>query len=434
MQVDLGNCLAGEADPGVSRDSLERLDEAVAAAHDRISTGRRNDEFGYAALNLPEATTADAIRSAAAPVVDAEYVLTVGIGGSALGAKTVTRGLGLSGHYVLDNIDPDHVQAVLDDLDLAKTVVNVVSRSGRTTETIANFLLVRNAFDAAGVDWTSRTIVTTGEDGPLRALGERHNIPILDPPVGVPGRFSVFSVVGLVPAAILGGDIDGILAGARSAAEELSGSVFDCPAYAYGTTIDALARRGATVNVMMPYAESLEPFAEWFAQLWAESLGKDGVGEIPVRALGATDQHSQLQLYRGGPRDAVVTLVRPRERGDVAVPAGEFDGVEYLEGVSLAGVLDAEFRATEASLASVRRPSLRVEINRVDGLGLGRLLYGMEAACVLAAELKGVNAFDQPAVEWGKRATRRLLAGDDTKETQAIADKKTLVVGSVEGG
>lgn len=430
MQVDLGNCLAEQADPGVSRDSLERRDAAVAAAHNRITAGRQKDEFGYAALNLPEVTTAEDIQSAVAPVADADHVLTVGIGGSALGAKAITRGLGLRNHHVIDNIDPAHVQGLLDGIDLAETAVNVVSRSGQTIETIANFLLVRDAYEAAGIEWTSRTIITTGADGPLRALADRHDIPILDPPAGVPGRFSVFSVVGLVPAAILGGDIDGILGGARSGAEDLVGSVFDCPAYAYGTVMDALAERGANVNVMMPYAEALEPFAEWYAQLWAESLGKDGVGEIPVRALGATDQHSQLQLYRGGPRNTVVTLVRPRDRPDLAVPNSDVDGLEFLDGVSLAGVLDAEFEATEASLASVRRPNLRIEIARVDGESLGRLLYGMEAACVLAAELKGVNAFDQPAVEWGKRAARGVLAGDDTAETRAIGNKERFEIGS----
>jgi glucose-6-phosphate isomerase len=179
---------------------------------------------------------------------------------------------------------------------------------------------------------------------------------------------------------------------------------------------------------MMPYAESLETYAEWFAQLWAESLGKDGLGQTPARALGATDQHSQLQLYRAGPRDKMVTMVRPREREDRAIPETDLEGLSYLGGSSLGELLDAEFEATEASLAAAGRPSVRVEIDRVDERGLGELLYGMEAACVLAGELYSVDMFVQPAVEWGKRAARGLLGGGEFEEAEAVAEKERLVV------
>jgi glucose-6-phosphate isomerase len=164
---------------------------------------------------------------------------------------------------------------------------------------------------------------------------------------------------------------------------------------------------------MMPYAEAFERFAEWFAQLWAESLGKDGLGQTPARALGATDQHSQLQLYRAGPRDKVVTFVAPDERPEVRVPPADHEALSYLDGATLGGLLDAELDATEASLAAAGRPSIRVAVDAVDAASLGELLYGFEAACVLAGELAGVNAFDQPAVEWGKEAARDLLAGEE---------------------
>ncbi|PSP59019.1 glucose-6-phosphate isomerase, partial [Halobacteriales archaeon QH_7_66_37] len=144
MRVDIGNALSAVADPGVSREELDRLDERVADAHDRISAGRADDEFGYAALNLPGRTDPAAIRDAVAPVADSEAVLTVGIGGSALGAATVSTALGAEGasaeHYVLDNVDPEHTTALLDGIDLSRTAVNVVSRSGMTAETLANFL------------------------------------------------------------------------------------------------------------------------------------------------------------------------------------------------------------------------------------------------------------------------------------------------------
>jgi len=429
MHVDIGNALASVASPGVSRDAMERLDDDVAAAHERIEAGRADAEHGYAALNLPETTDTDAIRAAVDRFDDPDAVLTVGIGGSALGAATLVDALDsdVDAHF-LDNVDPAHVRGLLDSLDLSNVVVNAVSRSGTTAETLSNFLVVREAMDAAGVDWTERTFVTTGESGPLRRLSEKHDLPALSVPAGVPGRFAAFSTVGLACAALCGHDLDAVLAGAADGADRLAGSLFESPAYAYGATAYALDCRGASVNAMLPYAESLETYAEWFAQLWAESLGKDGLGQTPARALGATDQHSQLQLYRAGPRDKVVTMVRPRERPDLAIPETDLEGLAYLGGSSLGDLLDAEFEATEASLAAAGRPSVRVEIERIDERGLGELLYGMEAACVLAGELYGIDTFVQPAVEWGKRAARGLLGGGEFEEAEAVARKERLVV------
>jgi glucose-6-phosphate isomerase len=427
MRVDIGNAMARVATPGVTEDALDRLDECVADAHDRIERGMADDEFGYASLNLPERTDADAIEAAVADV-EADAVLTVGIGGSALGAATVSRALGLEDHYLLDNVDPAQANALLDHLDFERLAVNVVSRSGTTAETLGNFLVVRDAMAAASVDWTDRTVVTTGETGPLRELAHEHGLPALDVPDGVPGRFAALSAVGLVPAAILGGDVAGVLAGGRDARDGLSGSLFECPGYAYGAVAAALERRGAHVNAVMPYAESLEPFAEWFAQLWAESLGKDGQGQTPARALGATDQHSQLQLYRAGRHDKLVTLVRPRERPDREIPSTDVEGLSYLGESSLGDLLDAEFEATEASLAAADQPNVRVELDRVDARGVGDLLYSMEAACVLAGELMAVETFTQPAVEWGKRAARGLLGGGAFEEAEAVRDKHERVV------
>ena len=425
MNIDIGNALAVEADPGLSEAALEALDDRVGAAHDRIAAGREAGEFGYAALNLPERTDPDAIREAVAPLSDSAAVLTVGIGGSALGAATVSTALGPSAvdHRVLDNVDPAHTQEVLDSLPLSETAVNVVSRSGTTAETLATFLVVREAMTEAGVDWTERTVVTTGAEGPLRELADEHALPVLDVPAGVPGRFSALSAVGLVPAAIQGHDLEGLLAGGQRAGDSLAPSLLDCPAYAYGAVAHGLEERGVTVNAVMPYAERLEPFAEWFAQLWAESLGKDGGGQTPARALGATDQHSQLQLYRAGPPDKLVTLVRARERPELSVPEPDIDDLAYLGGHGLGELLDAEFEATEASLAAADRPNVRVEVDRLDAEAVGELLYAMEAACVLAGELGDVATFTQPAVEWGKRAARGLLGGGDFEEAAAVDEK-----------
>ncbi|PSP97404.1 glucose-6-phosphate isomerase [Halobacteriales archaeon QS_5_70_17] len=429
MRVDIGNALAAVAQPGVDRNSLGSLDDRVGRAHDRIERGIDDREFGYAALGLPAEADPGAIREAVTPVEDSEAVLTVGIGGSALGAATLTEALVPERfHGVLDNVDPAHTNRLLADLPLAETAVHVVSRSGTTAETLANFLVVREAFEEAGVDWTQRTVVTTGESGPLRDLADDQGLPALDVPEGVPGRFSVLSSVGLVPAAIHGVDVEAVLEGGRAGREALAPSLFDSPAYAYGAVAHALEVRGAATNVMMPYEERLESFAEWFAQLWAESLGKDGLGQTPVRALGATDQHSQLQLYRAGRHDGLVTFVRARERPGCPIPQTDVEALSYLGGTDLGDLLDAEFEATEASLAAADRPSVRIEVDRLDAAGVGELLYGLEAACVLAGELAGVETFTQPAVEWGKRAARGLLGGGDFEEADAVAGKERLTV------
>ena len=422
MNIDFGNALASEAVTGVSEASLDRLDDRVARAHERIEAGIENRTFGYASLALPEDTDPSEIR-AAVEGFDPEAVLTVGIGGSSLGAETITGALGCSGHHTLDNVDPVETARVLDDLPLESTLVNVVSRSGTTAETLANFLVVRSAMDDSGVEWTERTVVTTGESGPLRELAEEHDLPTCSVPEGVPGRFSALSAVGLLPAAALGCDIEAILAGGAEGCESLSASLFETPAYAYGAVAHALENRGATTNAFVPYAEALEPLAEWFAQLWAESLGKDGLGQTPVRALGATDQHSQLQLYRAGRKDKLVTLLRPRNREDVSIPETDIESLSYLGGESLGELLDAEFEATEASLAAAGQPNVRLEIDRLDEKGVGRLLYELEAACVLVGELSGVETFTQPAVEWGKRAARGLLGGKEFEEAEAVAEK-----------
>jgi len=426
MRVDIGNAL--DTGHGISADALDRLDDRVARAHDRIEAGRAGGTHGYAALNLPETADPDAVREAAAGF-DPAAIVNVGIGGSALGAATISHALGNEPPaYFLDNVDPAHVRALLADLPLEETVVNVVSRSGTTAETLANFLIVREAMADAGVDWTERTVVTTGESGNLRGLADEHDLPALDVPDGVPGRFSALSTVGLFAAAVQGHDLDALLAGAADQAAALSGSLYDSPGYAYGAVSYALAERGVNVNAVMPYAESLESFAEWFAQLWAESLGKDGLGQTPARALGATDQHSQLQLYRAGPRDKVVTFVRPTERPDLPIPETDLAGLSYLGAHDLGDLLDAEFEATEASLANAGVPNVRIEVDRVDAYGLGELLYAMEAATVLYGELAGVDAFVQPAVEWGKKAARGLLGEGDYEEADAVAEKRRLVV------
>lgn len=429
MQVDLGNSLRTVADPGISRDALDRLDAQISVSHDRICEGRDTNEFGYAALNLPESTETRKIEEAVTEMPDAGMVLTIGIGGSALGAVMLTEALGSGdSHIAIDNVDPVYVKQTLGELDFEETVIHVVSKSGSTIETIANFHVVMSAFESAGVDWTERTVVTTGDTGPLRSIANEYSLPVLDAPDNVPGRYAALSPVGLVPLEVLGHDVDAVLSGAAQSAQELSGSLYSTPAYAYAAVMAGLARRGVVANAMMPYAESLESFSEWFSQLWAESLGKDGFGQIPLRVLGVTDQHSQLQLYREGPRNTVVTFLRSASTAGVEVPAVEDPSMSFLDGVSLGEILHAEFEATEASLAAASRPSVRIEVDETEAGNLGKLVYGMEAACIMVGELQCVDPFDQPGVEWGKEATKALLGGGRSERLVELEGKVSLVV------
>ncbi len=431
MNIDIGGALSSVASPGVSRPALERLDDRVARAHERIHAGRESNDHGYAALNLPEQVDPTAIRAVTDRFETVDAVLVAGIGGSALGAATIGAALDVP-IYTLDNVDPAATRAVLAELPLERTVLVAVSRSGTTTETLANFLVARAAFEDAGIDWQDRTLVITGEEGPLATLADRQSLPRLPVPDGVPGRYSVLSSVGLAPAALAGADIEALLAGGREAAATLSDSLFETPGYAYGAVAYALGIRGAAVNAMMPYSESLERFSEWFTQLWAESLGKEGLGQIPTRAVGVTDQHSQLQLYRAGPRQLVISVLGVADQPTVPIPTPEHETLAYLDDTDLSELLATERATTVASLAEAGRPSVELTIDAITPTSIGTLFYTMEAACIMAGELYGVDPFTQPAVEWGKRATRGLLRGEETPETAAVKHRESLVIGSEE--
>lgn len=431
MELDIGNALATVADPGVDRNTLEGCNADVAEAHRRIRAGIRSGDHGYAALGLPAETDPDAIYETIASLPTASHIILIGIGGSALGAKTIVDVCDTDTQvHVLDNIDGGMVQDVFATVPPEETVVHIVSKSGKTTETIANAVTVIGAFQEAGVDWRDRILVTTGDAGPLAQFAENHDLPTLAAPATVPGRFAALSTIGLPVPALAGVDIEALLAGGQDAVEALEPDLFESPAYAFGAMSYLLAEEGVAVNAMMPYAERLETFAEWFAQLWAESLGKEGVGQVPARALGVTDQHSQLQLYRAGPPNTQVTFVTVENGEDWTIPAPAIELGESLSGKTFGDVIEAEQRGTEASLADAGRPNVRFTLSQLDARGLGELLVTMEAACILAGELFEIDTFEQPAVEWGKRATRALLAGKETAETEAIAEKEILTVPS----
>lgn len=368
--------------------------------------------------------TANRIRE----TFDAFVVL--GIGGSALGPIAVQQALNHPRYnelpssqrgprfYVEDNIDPERMQALLDVIDSKRTCFNVVSKSGNTSETIAQFLVLAERIHKAGGSVKEQVIFTTGEnDGYCNRVAKQEGAKRFVVPEGVGGRFSELCPVGLLPAAVCGIDIRALLEGAATVDRYIEMQDANM-VYWDGLLQYAAMQRGLTISVMMPYCDALKYIADWYAQLWAESLGKrfnrEGhevfTGQTPVRALGATDQHSQIQLYTEGPRDKVITfLAVDSYRNTIPIPhLYAFD--EYVSGHTMEEVLVAEQKATAYALTQVGRPNKTILLPEVNADTLGQLLYWLEMETAFVGELLHINAFDQPGVEAGKAATRQILA------------------------
>jgi glucose-6-phosphate isomerase len=376
-------------------------------------------------------------------------VVVLGIGGSALGPLALRTALRPSGWnalgddardgyprlHVLDNIDPVTVGALLDRLDVSRTLFLVVSKSGGTAETMAQYLIVRGRMAATGQSAGDHLVfVTDPEKGALRALARAEGIVAIDIPPAVGGRFSVLSPVGVLPAALTGIDVSALLAGAGHMRERCaSPELFRNPAGLFAVVQWlAHANRQRGIHVMMPYADPLRDLADWFVQLWAESLGKErsdgaNVGPTPIAALGATDQHSQVQLFMEGPQDKTVTFVVAGETPvDLPIPGAPAASPDlaYLAGHSLSQLLAVEQRATAAALAKRGRLNMTIRLDRVDPWHVGGLLMLLELATAYAGELYAVDAYDQPGVELGKRFTYALLGrpgfDDARREWEAL--------------
>jgi glucose-6-phosphate isomerase len=347
----------------------------------------------------------------------------VGIGGSALGPMALHRALNHPYYNVLpdnrgprihfaENTDPNTLGAILDVADPDGTWVNVVTKSGSTAETMANFLVIRGFLvDSLGsFGYQERTVATTDpEEGFLKEIADREDLRVLPIPPDVGGRFSVLTPVGLLPAAVTGLDIEALLLGAVRCVDEVEDQGVEHPA-AVGAAMHYLmdTARGRNVRVMMTYADSLERLAAWFVQLWAESLGKDGKGSTPHGAVGTTDQHSQVQLYMEGPQDKVIEIVEVEEHPrDLEIPNAyeDLEGVGYLGGHTMAELLRVECDATRRALAEAGRPNSTISLGAVNEENLGYLLQALEIQTAIAGSLYGVNAFNQPGVEAGKQIT-----------------------------
>ena len=438
LSLDIGRCMAGAAGtkgltPELQAGLAPRLEDARKALLARAGTGM----LGWTELPLQDPR--QYMDFAAAAAGRYECLLVIGIGGSALGTIALATALlpfywneltpdargGRPRLYVLDNVDPDEMAALLERLDLKRTLVNVISKSGNTGESMAGYLVARERLEAAvgAAALKDHLVFTTDpEKGTLRPMGDALGVPMFDLPAGVGGRFSVLSAVGLLPAAVTGMDVVALLAGARDMAETIAQTeAWDNPACEFAGVHylqdTALGRR---VSVMMPYSARLRDVADWYRQLWAESLGKAvdrqgktvHCGPLPVKALGVTDQHSQLQLYAEGPDDKVFTFLGVGEFAEemrIPAPGPEAASLAYLGGHTVAELMWAEQKSTAWALAEKGRPSLTITLPRVDARSLGALLYMLQMATAIAGELYDVDAFDQPGVELSKEATYALM-------------------------
>jgi len=432
---------------GITKKQLKDLARRTEPLILRLNKERKDGKTPYRDLPFRTEISQQVKELVANLKDDCENLVVLGIGGSALGNIALQTALNPYMYnlddrrrrgprlFVFDNVDPAQFASFLDWVGdkLDKTIFNVISKSGRTTETAAQFLIIRNVLlDRLGRDLYKRQVIATTDPkrGTLRAIADTEELRWLEVPEGVGGRFSVLSAVGLFSAAMCGIDIDSLLAGARDVDKRVSCEDFYKNPAAINAAINYhFYNHGKKISVMMPYSYHLKDLADWYRQLWAESLGKTEdlkgnevhIGPTPIKALGATDQHSQIQLYREGPNDKLFTFLQVNNFDkDVTIgPAPDCaPELGFLAGKCLSTLLNNEKKATEYALLQSKRPCLTVLFPQVDAYTVGQFIYLYEVITSFAGTLFGVNPYDQPAVELGKEATFALMGkpGDEYEE------------------
>lgn len=423
---------------GISERQIEGIKTKVYDIDRRIKS-REYPELAF--IDLLEQDTAEIKKTASFIRNNFENFIILGIGGSALGPRAITEALSPFHNldkkprvFICDNVDPRTLDRILSLTDLKKTAVNVITKSGSTAETMSSFMVLWDRMNKAGSDAPESFIATTDpEKGNLRKIVNEKGLKSLSIPSGVGGRYSVLSPVGLLLAEVIGVSADEMLQGARDIHKRYSDAeVWKNPAYLFGVLLYLMEREEKrTMNVMAPYADGLKPLAEWFCQLWAESLGKLGMGLTPYPSLGTTDQHSQLQLWMEGPEDKVVIFIKVDDYGvDIKIPGifQDMDGLNYLGGHTMSELIKAEQESTELALAKIKRPNMAIGIPKIDAYHMGQLFHFFEMATAFTGFLYGINPFNQPGVEEGKNFTYGMMGkkGFEAKkeEVEKAREKK----------
>jgi len=418
---------------GITADQLKQLAEETSPLISQLNKERKDGRTPYRDLPFNKEISRK-VKELVAELKDrCENLVVLGIGGSALGNIALQTALNPYMHnfddaqrpgprlFVFDNIDPVQFGLFLDWVGdrLDKTIFNVISKSGQTIETLSQFMIIRQLLlDKLGPeDYKNRIVITTDpEKGPLRRIAEKDNLRRLEVPQGVGGRFSVLSAVGLFGAAMCGVDIDSLLAGARDMDSRVSCEDFYKNPAAVNAAINYhFYNRGKKISVMMSYSYALKDLSDWYRQLWAESLAKAKdltgndvhIGPTPIKALGATDQHSQVQLYLEGPNDKLFTFLQVNNFDKKLKIGPAPDGVPelaFLAGKDLSTLLNNEKKATEYALLHYKRPCLTVVFDEVNPYTVGQFIYLYEVTTSFAGALFKINTYDQPAVKFVREA------------------------------
>ncbi len=430
---------------GITPEQLKDIAEKTTPLIQQLNKERQDGETPYRDLPYNSEIAQEVKELVKELAGRCENLVVFGIGGSALGNIALQTALNPYMHnidenqrtgprlFVFDNVDPPQLVSFLDWLGdkLDKTIFNVISKSGRTAETAAQFMIIRQLLlDKLGPDGLRDQVVATTDSrkGTLRKIAEDADLRCLEVPDGVGGRFTVLSAVGLFSAAMCGIDTDSLLEGARDMDTRVKCEDFKKNPAAINAAVNYhFYNNNKKISVMMPYSYALKDLSDWYRQLWAESLGKKEdltgnevhIGPTPLKALGTTDQHSQVQLYREGPNDKLFTFLQVRNFDkDIKIgPAPEYaQELGFLAGKDLSELLNNEKKATEYALLESERPCLTVLFDRVSAYTVGQFIYLFEVTTSFAGALFNINPYDQPAVELGKEAAFALMGREGYKE------------------
>lgn len=403
------------------KEILELVEEGISALK---AINEKRWEKGFTQLPYQNETI-ELIKSLKICKKKWENIVVVGIGGSSLGTSALFKALKPINYnlfparvrkaprlFILDNPDPELCWSVLNNIKIEKSIFLIISKSGETIETVSYFYIIMDLLKGLK---ENILVVTTPERGFLYEKAKLSGLSVIPFPENVPGRYSVLSIVGLLPLYLLKIDISAILEGAREVADFLHQNLQkDNPSILAASILVGFFEKGKRIQIIMPYSSSLYEMALWYCQLWAESLGKkkgaDNWGQTPFPAVGSIDQHSQLQLWVEGPKDKVVSFWEVEKfRNDFKIPEFGFNEFSYLEGKYQSLLLRTEKKATENSLAMNGVPSMTFSIPEINPFFMGQLIYLLELKTVIASEIIGVNPFDQPGVEIGKKLTKTYM-------------------------
>ena len=395
---------------GISEATVSKFKPQIDQAVQKVNEKLKAQSYGFANI-LSDSNQVSEMNKIFAQIRWAKYLVVVGIGGSDLGARAILQAIEadeppLVVYFHGDSTDPVAITRLMRQIDLGETVFCIISKSGETIETISQYVFFKNVVQKQLEHWQDHFVfITDAKKGILREEADTHHILTLPIPDDVGGRFSVQTSVGLFPALAMGVDISQLIEGAKDAINNQQAI-----AQELATTQFLLAQQNISVNVLMPYSIQLEEFARWYRQLWAESLGKNGKGILPIQARGPADQHSQAQFYTEGTLLHSLLFLRINTRlENYVIENVDVKNVEYLEGLYFHNILNAEQESTALALKKLGRPSATLSIEKLDAFSLGQLFGVFELAVVYLAEMMEIDAFNQPGVEEGKQMMYALL-------------------------